>query len=58
MAEKTVIEKALHECNYNKTRAAQLLKIDRKTLYNKIKELGNKLNYKKRGCNYSIITTP
>jgi two-component system, NtrC family, response regulator HydG len=40
MAEKTVIEKALNECNYNKTRAAQLLKIDRKTLYNKIKELG------------------
>jgi two-component system response regulator HydG len=40
MAEKNVIEKALQECNYNKTRAAQLLKIDRKTLYNKIKELG------------------
>ncbi len=39
-AERSVIEKALNECNHNKTRAAKLLNIDRKTLYNKIKELG------------------
>lgn len=38
-AEKIVIEKALQESKHNKTQAARLLKIDRKTLYNKIKEL-------------------
>lgn len=32
-----LIRKALIECNNNKTRAAQLLGIDRKTLYNKLK---------------------
>lgn len=32
-----LIRKALAECNHNKTRAAQLLGIDRKTLYNKLK---------------------
>lgn len=39
-AERIVIEKALLESKHNKTQAAKLLKIDRKTLYNKIKELG------------------
>jgi len=39
-AEKIVIEKALLVSNQNKSQAARLLKIDRKTLYNKIKELG------------------
>lgn len=34
--EKDRILKALHKSNGNKTRAAKLLKIDRKTLYNKI----------------------
>ncbi len=36
-AEFQVIEDALRKCNYNKTKAAQLLNIDRKTLYNKMK---------------------
>ncbi len=33
----TQIKNALRECNFNKTRAAQRLGIDRKTLYNKLK---------------------
>ena len=36
-AEKTIILNALMEVNHNKTKAAQLLGIDRKTLYNKLK---------------------
>ena len=36
-AEFQVIEDALRKCNYNKTKAARLLNIDRKTLYNKMK---------------------
>lgn len=36
-AEYTAIINVLKEVNFNKTRAAELLKIDRKTLYNKIK---------------------
>ena len=35
--ERDLIRKALQECGNNKTRAAQLLRIDRKTLYNKLK---------------------
>ncbi|WP_455622626.1 sigma-54-dependent transcriptional regulator [Parabacteroides sp.] len=35
--ERDLIRKALKECEGNKTRAAQLLGIDRKTLYNKLK---------------------
>lgn len=35
--ERDLICKALQECGNNKTRAAQLLGIDRKTLYNKLK---------------------
>jgi two-component system, NtrC family, response regulator HydG len=35
-AEYEMILKALKESNYNKSKAAQLLKIDRKTLYNKM----------------------
>ncbi|WP_099465206.1 MULTISPECIES: sigma-54-dependent transcriptional regulator [Parabacteroides] len=35
--ERDLIKKALIEAGYNKTRAAQLLGIDRKTLYNKLK---------------------
>ena len=35
--ERDLILKALQECGNNKTRAAQLLGIDRKTLYNKLK---------------------
>jgi len=37
-AEKEVITNALIKSNYNKSKAAKLLNIDRKTLYNKIKE--------------------
>lgn len=36
-AEFEVILQALQECNFNKSRAAKLLNIDRKTLYNKMK---------------------
>lgn len=39
-AEKLVVERALREANNNKSKAAKILKIDRKTLYNKIKQLG------------------
>lgn len=35
--ERDLIQKALAESGYNKTKAAQLLGIDRKTLYNKLK---------------------
>lgn len=38
--EKQQIEMALHKANGNKTLAAQLLKIDRKTLYNKMHQYG------------------
>ncbi|HER10044.1 MAG TPA: sigma-54-dependent Fis family transcriptional regulator [Bacteroides sp.] len=38
MAEKEAIIQALIKSNYNKSKAARLLKIDRKTLYNKIKQ--------------------
>jgi two-component system response regulator HydG len=36
-AEYEAIMKVLKEVNFNKTRAAEILRIDRKTLYNKIK---------------------
>jgi two-component system response regulator HydG len=39
MAEKEAIIQALVKSNYNKSQAARLLNIDRKTLYNKIKQL-------------------
>jgi len=39
-AEKLVLEKALQQANYNKSLAAKLLNIDRKTLYNKLSQLG------------------
>lgn len=38
--EKTAIIKALERCRYNKSKAAQMLNIDRKTLYNKMKVYG------------------
>jgi transcriptional regulator with PAS, ATPase and Fis domain len=38
--EKTLILKALHKVNYNKTKAADLLKMSRKTLYNKLEKYG------------------
>ncbi|MEE4176487.1 MAG: sigma-54 dependent transcriptional regulator [Bacteroides sp.] len=43
IAEKRVVEKALKEANYNKSLAARILKIDRKTLYNKLSRFG--INY-------------
>ncbi len=39
-AEKQVLVKALENANYNKSLAAKLLNIDRKTLYNKLSQLG------------------
>ena len=36
-AEYEAIMKVLKEVNFNKTRAAEILRIDRKTLYNKIR---------------------
>ena len=39
-AEFELIVEALKKCNYNKSKAAQLLNIDRKTLYNKMREHG------------------
>jgi two-component system, NtrC family, response regulator HydG len=38
-----VVEKALKEANYNKSEAAKLLNIDRKTLYNKLSRFGIEL---------------
>ena len=38
-AQKNEIIRVLEKVNYNKTKAASILKIDRKTLYNKLKEI-------------------
>ncbi len=38
--EKTLILKALQRANHNKTKAAELLKMSRKTLYNKLEKYG------------------
>jgi two-component system response regulator HydG len=43
VAEKYVVEQALKEANFNKSLAAKILKIDRKTLYNKIDRYGIEL---------------
>jgi two-component system, NtrC family, response regulator HydG len=42
-AEKQVVERALREASYNKSEAAKLLNIDRKTLYNKLRRFGIEL---------------
>ena len=41
-AEYETILKVLKEVNFNKTKAAEILKIDRKTLYNKMKAINLK----------------
>ena len=38
--ERKIILKVLHECQWNRTRAAAILKISRKTLFNKMLKLG------------------
>lgn len=38
--ERKLIKDALQQCGNNKSKAAQLLQIDRKTLYNKLKQFG------------------
>lgn len=43
-AEKKVILNTLEKADYNKSKAAKLLNIDRKTLYNKLKQFGIALN--------------
>jgi len=45
-AEKEVIIHALISSNYNKSKAARMLKIDRKTLYNKIKQFNIQFDIK------------
>jgi two-component system response regulator HydG len=41
-AEHETILKVLREVNFNKTKAAEILNIDRKTLYNKMKAINLK----------------
>lgn len=41
-AEKNMVEKVLHECKWNKRKAAKRLGVDYKTLYNKMKHYGIK----------------
>ncbi|MCA1745294.1 MAG: hypothetical protein LC643_06250 [Bacteroidales bacterium] len=43
VAEMNVVEQALKEANFNKSQAAKILNIDRKTLYNKIKRFDIRL---------------
>lgn len=43
ITERVTILKVLESVNFNKTRAAQILKIDRKTLYNKLKDIDQDL---------------
>lgn len=38
IAEREIIKKRLKDCDYNKTKTAQSLGVDRKTLYNKMRE--------------------
>lgn len=47
-AEYNAIVEALKETNFNKTEAARILKIDRKTLYNKINKYKDHVGLKKK----------
>ncbi|TVR40840.1 MAG: sigma-54-dependent Fis family transcriptional regulator [Bacteroidia bacterium] len=46
-AESAAIMHALKETGFNKSKAAEMLRVDRKTLYNKMKEYGIRAGYQK-----------
>ncbi len=47
-AEYNTIVEALKQTNFNKTEAAKILNIDRKTLYNKLKRYHDHVGLKKK----------
>ena len=53
-AQYDVIVKVLIETNFNKKKAAEILEIDRKTLYNKLKEFENTPGIKKLAATATV----